>query len=78
MAAGENSLKSKNLVKYGVVIAALMCVSLTALGCHNPIIPGYAANKDVLYFRDFALNAESVNLYTRAEGTIFIRGDRKK
>lgn len=61
-----------------MLIAALICISLTALACQTPILPDYAANRDVLYFRDFALNAEPVDLKTSVKGTIFVRGDRGK
>jgi hypothetical protein len=76
MAERENNMKTKNRMTYGVLIAALMLLCLAALACHTPIMPGYSANKDVLYFRDFALSTESVNLTTSARGAIFVKEDR--
>lgn len=63
---------------YLLIFASLALFCLIAVSCKSPVIPDYPVNKDVLYFQDFALSAEAVDLNTNVKGTIFVKGDKEK
>jgi len=61
-----------------LVLPAILLFSLMLVSCHNPIIPGYSSNNDVINYKEFYLSAANVSLDTCVRGTIFVRGDMEK
>lgn len=71
-------MKRQTAPKAYLIAAILMLLGMTATACHQPVMPSSTVNKDVLNFRDFSVSAESVDLSTSVNGTIFVRGDIEK
>jgi hypothetical protein len=71
-------MMKKISLKYLPMLVIVFLISLTVLSCHNPIIPSYSSNNDVINYREFYLSAENVSLDTFTRGTIFVRGDIEK
>jgi hypothetical protein len=70
----------KNSVKLSHVLAILVLLSLMFISCESnsaPLSDGIS-NSDLIAFKDFSLNAQSVNLNTSIQGTIFVEGDVQK
>jgi hypothetical protein len=61
-----------------MILAAVLPIGLTGSSCHNPVIPSYPVNNDLINYESFSLSAEEVGLKTATGGTIFVRGDKEK
>lgn len=62
-------------------LAILLIISLTFVSCDrlNPTTTvDSVSNSDLINYQDFTLSAESVNLTSSVEGTVFVEGDIKK
>jgi hypothetical protein len=71
-------MKRLTAATYLSIFSVLILLCLVATSCRGPITGEYAANKDVLNFRDFSLNTDSVGLTTTVNGTIFVKGNSQK
>jgi hypothetical protein len=63
------------------VLAILMLFSLMLVSCDrlNPTTKSDSvSNSDLINFKDFSLSAESVNLNSSVQGTVFVEGDIEK
>ena len=61
----------------GLLLAAVVLV-LPLAGCTQQGMPESVTNRDVINFREFSLDASSVNLTTWTRGTVFVKGDPEK
>jgi hypothetical protein len=74
----ERRTKIKNSLKYFLICIVIFVAGTGILSCQSSTGSTSATNNDVINYRDFYLSAESVNLTTFTEGTIFVRGDKEK
>ncbi len=69
-------MREKFIITVFILVLLLMSGLLSACSRSGYVEP--VTNKDVINFRDFSLDAAEVGLTTRANGTVFVRGDLDK
>ncbi len=69
-------VKNNRLIERIIFLAiAALCLAAPLAGCGGQGMIERVTNKDVINFREFSLNASSVNLSTWTRGTVFVKGD---